>query len=118
MSRTFILASVAAVLAALTGTADQASAQGLKGAFNEVATKWAPEAKKEAAHVLAELGLAWIKQPSMEQPHFKLTDEAAQALTRGPNGVIIWKTPDGEQTRAAIAAWALTAGEPQAPAFK
>jgi hypothetical protein len=45
-------------------------------------------------------------------------DEKAEDLAQAPNGVISWKTLNGEQIRAAIAATALTSVEPQAPAFK
>lgn len=116
MSRTFILASVAAVLIALTGTADQARAEPLGPAIvNEV--------PKVIFHFSKPYFDQWGKQaqdaiapPPTEQPHFKFSTE--QLHFKFSEEAVRNLAAIDEQTHAAIAASPLTAGEPQAPAFK
>ena len=124
MSRTFILASAAAALITLTGTSAQAGGivERPLGVFaKEVAAKWWPAVKPAAkigGHVVFGLAEHEMKQAYKDGVLFGSVDEKAEDLAQAPNGVISWKTLNGEQIRAAIAATALTAVEPQAPAFK
>jgi len=99
MSRTFILASAAAVLIALTGASAQAGA--IVEAPSKVLTKEVakllhaakPAAKPTADFVVGvaiELTKGDIKQAKR--------DEAAR---KRAGGSTVWKMPDGEQTGAA-----------------
>jgi hypothetical protein len=123
MSRTFILASAAAVLIALTGASAQTGAiveAPSKFLTKEVAKWWhTPKPVAEAAeHAARHLAIHGLTHVYNNGELFKSADERSRDSAQAPNDVISWKTLDGERLRAAIAASGLTAGEPQAPAFK
>jgi hypothetical protein len=63
MSRTFILASIAAVLIALTGTTDQASAGAKDGAM-----KWLAREMRPARHWVGEVIRDKMEHPRMRPP--------------------------------------------------